>query len=608
MNSDLSEQETENTSTLIDIITEFKQWFSQYSTIQEMFTENDYNLLQEYSSILYGNNFNYVLRLSLSNKLAYKQTDKTYCLCISKYYFFFVSFYYFINHHNHTKEKPLIHFLIKLYENQYLTFIDIEKIITRFIEVSLLVVKAQLKKIHLFLFALRLFIHLVENNKNHFDSEKSNSINRILFFIDSSILSNKTNCFILSQRKDFLNILSLINTFSINNKTDSTVSKIIFDLLLKVYSYSYSDVIFRHMMTKAKKVLINIDKAKKARIASDIILMRNQLYLILQMIQKEEKEETLNQIKAGFVFTNSLNSGLTISDINLNLKNNIILFSFNQYSQQNNEKAVLFNSSNSKHPNLLSCYIKNTFLNIQFGKNTYQSQYCIELNTFYYVYIFISKSLFKTATVRLKINHHTEEFKCTITSEDADTLTFGFISKDRHTIQYNTLHFEGILGPLLYFNCIFGENDIDNIYKDSTHYELILSNTKCKSDNILGKELIQNRSAYYSYEKYMDNLALFLNPYTVINAFKSKKEYHDTYSYTKHKKESNIFCKIKYTFNSLPISKNFGVYPFVNLRTISQFIEYDGIDYLTLNIEYYYTLIRAFGTHNESSFALSQNM
>ena len=169
----------------------------------------------------------------------------------------------------------------------------------------------------------------------------------------------------------------------------------------------------------------------------------------------------------------------------------------------------------------------------------------------------------------------------------------------------NVKLYKGIIGPIIQFSTIFDDkNFINNIMKLKGRYDLLLLLTN-KNVN-LNYNYIYEEYKYFSLnefnelKKYFIDLSKKINddfqysicPTSLINSIKQETCFFPQNIYNKGTKDTNK--SIFGDFNTLliPNSKSLATYAKKNQKSISIFVEYDGISIIILLVEYFYNILR----------------
>ena len=478
--------------------------------------------------------------------------------------------------------------------------------------------------------------------QNKYTSVQEILINKIIIFMKDNIINFNDN----SKRIAYINkvflskyeskTLLLIDLYSIISKIKSeTIFNNFIDLLANIYYFKYENV-RRPMMRQLEPLFININKKNIKQLENDINLSDFSISLINSLIKKEDDilKEHSCLIKQGFYFGNDI-SGL-VCDIN-SLENEFIILLGFMIEPTKMFEITLFNIINNKDKSTeLKLFLRkskeNNYELFAESKKISESttKIYIECNRYYILSInFKIGGLFQSSSMKiyyikdnnilenekkkmkngkeLKIKNFKNEnisicFGCDINSKDPDKIINKFRGFIGDIIILNTkniknnnidsfhellLSLKGNYKDILY---IIGETQNNNIFLNCFNNN---NNIKDKIINFSEKEnkLLDDIKAIISsnlfqlidYQDDIDNIKYNKNDLNENNEICIKKKYSEF----KIKSEALDESMIKIYTNIF--DKNFHI--FKNEFTITEFIKYDGINYLSLLLEYYYQIL-----------------
>lgn len=504
-----------------------------------------------------------------------------------------------------TKENSLmIHFIRKLYQNSLIELEGISLFITFGIDFSLYSTTSTKPLLNqkLLLFIINVFVAIIKGSNTLLSNSMVVFAKNILNYIDNNMFINANNIYVLRKNNHFLRLLTITYFFSFN---ELNIKQLILDLLFKIYKHSYNDVLNRRFISNCKNAFSNIKNKPMKKIEKEINTLRTQIELISKLIKQESIDKTI--LHAGFIFNDTQSNGLTITEFAPSIKNFTILFSFLQEELQVNSEAPLFSFCNNIKEDrksmalnekvIFSVIIVNRRLIIQFDQTSYVMQAEeIKLNKTYFVYLSSSRNRWGSSnTIDIGINNKFEKVEIKGKFDRVDILMIG------HSINKNSkTNFKGKIGPILFYDSLLEEkakqcffrlyNQYDKaIFDSKTNFSFDESQKYQSADSDMLSALDQ-----FQLNKVLESLKIVIHPSIVLNAFKLNQHYRFfcNNEYNRNKK-SDFSLEKECKFKCNPIPEHFSTYPFINLSSIAQFLKYEGINFLILNIEYFYTIIHS---------------
>ena len=454
--------------------------------------------------------------------------------------------------------------------------------------------------------------------KIYFSNENNKDIklflSSILSLIFKNLLNSEKNLHFL-KRDQNLNSLSMlkITNFLFSCQNDSKIHDCILDILGLIYEKNYSSLISDYILDMIKNCFYEV---KKDNLEKIIFCIRNIYGLVTflnNLFLKEEKENyDPYEPSSYFVFKGSEYSGINYNPSNELLRKNFTLifcFKVEEIKENIIYPIISFVTHGNKNEIIFNISIENGKLKIyQEGGTNMKEVENIKLNNFYLIVV-----EYKTSIIKDKIKLYINNKKFEITSGNINdkaicSLQIGYLShnknsKNNHLFE-NVRNFKGIIGPIIQFSNIFDDkNFIHNIFKLKGKYDLILLADK----NI-------NLDNYHDYEEYQKDSDSQINealnyfigiskkinedfqysicPLSIINNINQDTYYYcqDIYNKSIKKPGAQIFPD----FNTLsfPSSKSFATYAKKKQKSLSSFLEYDGISIYTLIVEYFYNILR----------------
>ena len=503
--------------------------------------------------------------------------------------------------------------------------------------------------------------------QNGYTQEQEEIFNNIILYINNNIMDYNDNPNRISylnkvylSKNDYKTTL-LIDLYNIITKIKlKDVTNNYINLLTNLYSFSFR---YKNMMRPMARLLeplfINLNKKDISQINKELNISDFSLLLLESLNVKETEIINKNSclIKNGFYLGNDI-SGL-FCNINSIENEFILLFSFRLESNDLNE-ITLFQIANIKEQmtQLKFCLrkISNNDIYSLLAEDKKEHEYNSKINIIYgknYIFaISIKIEGLITSSVTVKISYvkddiypnkkeseldlkNGKEMKIKNFKNENLSIYFGCeIDFDHENKRVN--RFRGFLGDIFILNSkniknsdnsnndndfiksvlslkrnysdiinIFGDNDENNIFikKKNTNFKYIELKEKIQSlaenENKLFNTIIL--SDYFKVIKYQDQID-FMNIIKRNNLDETNKETYIKKKYLdlKIKTDSLEDDKIVKIYTSI-FDKYFHI--FQNELTLDEFIKYDGINYLSLLMEYYYQILNNIGgkkNHNKN--------
>ena len=455
-------------------------------------------------------------------------------------------------------------------------------------------------------------------DKIYFLNENNKNIKEFLISILSIILTNllnsNNNLHFLKRDQNIksLSILKLTN-FLYSSQNDTKIHDYILELLGLIYEKNYSSLISDYILDRIKDCFYEVKKNNLKKIIECIRNIYGLTIFLNNLFIKEEKENIdLYEPSSFFVFNGNEYSGIIYNPSYELLRKNFTLifcFKIEQIKENIIYPIISFVTHGNKNEIIFNISIENGKLKIfQGGGTNLKEIENIQINKYYLIVVEYKISIIKD---KIKIHINNKKFEITsgnINDKAICSLQIGYLSNNKNSddnhLFKNVSNFNGFIGPIIQFSNIFDEkNFIPNIYKLKGKYDLILLADK----NIN----LDNYYNYEEYQKYSDSevdeaLKYFIEiskkineefqysicPLSMINNINKDTYYfcQDIYNKSIKKYGAQIFPD----FNtiSFPSSKSLSTYAKKNQKSISSFLEYDGIEIYTLIIEYFYNVLR----------------
>ena len=480
--------------------------------------------------------------------------------------------------------------------------------------------------------------------QNDFTQRQEQLINNIIIFINENILGssyeginlNYINKIFLSENDSITSLLLDLSYIISKIKSDDIKNNFI-NLITDIYSFSFKyNNGMRQTLQLLEPLFININKKKLNQIKNEINISDLTLSFINSLISKEKiitKKNTC-MLRQGFYFGNEY-GGITY-DLDFLENEFIIMFGFS-VEPNNLDSILLFDIRNQKkNISQIKFYLSKTINNNIYdmiaadSTNEMSTKINIHIGK---TYIFVIHFITKKHSCSVKINYiksseklnkgdsqkqinSGKDFKIKNFKNENLSLFFGCENiriKRENKIQNK---FRGFLGDIIILNTKNikekNEGDFDkyllslegNYYKilslfEENLYEFYSKNTytnsyiyKLKEIYRLSKKNIQIIISPKLFEsiEYQDNIDYInITDYEryiqkKITIFKINRKYLDLII-KPDTSEKDKFIII----NTSLFDKKFHI--FKNELTLFQFINYDGIHYLSLLLEYYYQVI-----------------
>ena len=454
----------------------------------------------------------------------------------------------------------------------------------------------------------------VDNNANL--KEKDIKHFHVLFEnLYVNLLANKTN---LNFLKRDVNIEAFIMLKLINitcfSSCDTKLKSLIFQILDLLYNKNYSNIISNTILFTIKNSFYQLKKNyDMIKLESFIRFLKGQTGFIDYIFNKEEnnKKDEFMPSKY-FVLDGSNESGINYNpNSELIKKNFTFVFSFKIEEMKTNifYPIITFINESGIKDILMNFSIYNkTLCLINQGDTRLTIIDNIVNNKTYLVVVEYFKSKMK-----IYLNGNKKEFNSiNINYKFKSSLKIGYIPKD--ILEYNKIfqllpnisHFNGIIGTLIFFNNILDEKDFaNNIFKLKGRYDeiLLLNNDKNidyyfnyeEYNSFFDNEYIKAKNYFMKLSKKIDEECYFtICPLSMLNIVNQKTNFFVEDIYFKNNKDRINNKDLFPNFNTLQLysSTNTATYAKQDKKSISTFVEKDGIYIYTLIIEYFYNLLR----------------
>ena len=479
-------------------------------------------------------------------------------------------------------------------------------------------------------------------SKKKYNEKENDLINNIINFIHNNIIySDIKEKNIKYNNKHFLckydcETIHLLDLYQIVLNTNSElIINDYLNLLNDIYCFSFRyDNLMRPFIKQVEPLFINLNKKDLVLINDELNYSNFSLSLIQSLINKEEKiiSERDCFIKEG-LYLNNEKSGL-IANVKILESEFTLIFSF-RLEKTNEEEMTLFTLVTNQEKNVYIKYI----LRNKFGSNLYEiiceeskekdksSPHDVKINIekdknyIFAVNMKIEGGIFKQSTIKTKyIKDDTKEIKNGMdikiksTKKENIKIYFGCIINFKLNKVEN--NFKGFFGDVIIYTSKSHNTDDDIILGLKRDYKNIINLLLEKEgqenyifinnkQNILTKEKLSNKEIIKNLS--IDNIKLIISPeyFKLLNYF-DDIDYCNKMNYIMDNKISNeYFLKKKYIdmkikqesndnekgiiINTSFFNKNFHI--FKNELTLYAFIKFDGVNFLSLLMEYYYQIL-----------------
>ena len=452
------------------------------------------------------------------------------------------------------------------------------------------------------------FYYSNENNQNIKSLLKS-----ILSLIYTNLLNSEENLHFLRRDQNLYNLSILeITNLLFSFQKDSRIEDLIMELLTLIYKHNYSSLINDYILDRIKECFYELEENNIKRIIGCIRNMYGLTFFLKTLFLQEENEKyDPYEPSSYFVFSGNKFSGINYNpSIKLLRNNSTIIFSFkiNEIKKKFIYPLISFVTHDGKNEIIFNIFIQNQKLKLFcMGESNFKEIENILTNKYYLVIVeFKILPLLKN---RIKIYINDKKYDIisgNINEKSLCSLQIGYLShkKTSKNLFKDIKNFNGIIGPIIQFSNIFEDkNFIPNVLKLKDKYDLIL---------LMNKNV--NLDYYYNYEEYQyypnsemesaknyfielskkidEDFQYSICPLSIINNINQETYYfcQDIYDRSIKNYSKEIFPDF-HTIQ-IPSSKCMATYGKRNQKSLSSFVEYDGISIYNLILEYFYNILR----------------
>ena len=491
-------------------------------------------------------------------------------------------------------------------------------------------------------------------NQNKYTQWQEELLNNIIIYIHNSILGKYENeekqsyiNKIFLSRNDYKTSLLIDLSFITSKVKSKDIKDNFINLLTDIYSFSFNyENCMRPTLQLLEPLFININKKFLNQIKNELKIADFSLSFINSLIDKENNILKINScmLKRGFFFGNN-SSGITY-ELNSLENEFLIMFGFKIESTEM-DSMLLFDIVNTKNNNSqIQFYLAKTTntdsyelvaddsknLQMQTKINIYEGK------TYIFTFFFKMKGLMQPNVVKINYvkddkNNKDDFSKNVLNGLDLKfksfknenlCIYFGCQQNIRKGILENK--FRGFLGDIIILNMknIKDKSDLEfqkyllnlggNYYKILSIFSENISEFKFTYDLDFNPKYNELKEQIKQFNDYDNKLFKAINIIISPEYFKLI-EYQDDIDYLNIKNNYNYYLekkgaifKIKKKYFDLNIKsdnseekKNLKIYNsyfdknfhiFENELCLNGFIKYDGIQYLSLLLEYYYQILK----------------
>ena len=452
-------------------------------------------------------------------------------------------------------------------------------------------------------YLFKFFLSNVNNEKIH------SNLNSLLSEIHDLLLKSKQLLHFLKRERNLDNFM-ILDITKFLAYTKNKTNEWILDILCLIYNNNYSNVNSDYLLDRIKECFYQLKENNNTKIIRCINNLYGYLRFLDIIIEKEESEK-YDPCKPNnyFVFEDNESSGINYnSNLDIFSKSFTLVFSMKINEIKENEIYPLITYVNSlgNEEIIFNISIKNKKLELYiFGQKKFKSIDYIYINKCYLIIIEVKSISFTKKHFKIYINEKKCDFSLEINNDISNCyLKVGYLPNNipgnNNELFKNTKRFVGIMGPIIQYSNAFDDNDfISSILNLKGNYASFLSGNKAINlDHYFEEfkyfpdnETFQNKNIYKDYSmKIRDDFEFSLCPLSILNNKNTNCFPQDIYGRILKIKAKESFTDF-FTL-TIPSSKSFATYAKRNQKSISVFVEYDGITIFTLIVEYFYNILR----------------
>ena len=377
-------------------------------------------------------------------------------------------------------------------------------------------------------------------------------------------------------------------TFS--SQCNDEFKDIIYKIIYLIFGNNFTILSLHYFISKARESFYDINNSEK--ILKNLKQINNQIQTINKIIEKENEINAQDKysLKNYFVFNSSASSGLYY-DTSKNVfdKNFTIIFSFKFYEIEKNKTYPLLTFINDKEVSL-NFSIKNEKFCVYF-QNGFKEFSDINLvpNKTYLIYFENNKKLV------INLNEENKQITCgKISVKHNTSLQIGYVNGVNTREFEHVSNFVGIMGSVVFIGGIIdSKNFVEEVYANYGNYENMLDYSKyIINTNNLDPKISSNDEK--TTKKVRNELLFYISPLAMLNEInyidKKRNKFHINVNGVKNNLNSDIG-----EFFQLPpsnINDTDTTYAVSSNKTLYSFMEYDGVNLMTLYLEYFYNVLK----------------
>ena len=397
------------------------------------------------------------------------------------------------------------------------------------------------------------------------------------------LVSDKSFIFLNYEAQSLLQMSEITLSSQCGDELKDIIHKIIF----LIFGNNFSLLTLNYFISNARESFYNINDSEK--ILKNLKQINTQIQTINKIIEKENEESVQDKysLKNYFVFNSSNSSGLYYDPYkNLFDRNFTIIFSFKSYEIENTKTYSLLTFINNKEVSL-NFSIKNGKLCV-FFQNGFREYSDINLvpNKTYLIYFENNKKWV------INLNEENKLITCgKISVKHNTTLQIGY-TKDVKTTEFEHIsNFVGTMGSIVFIGGVIdSKNFAEEIYSNYGEYENILDYSKyITNTNNLDPKIIHNNEK--TTKKIRNELLFYISPLAMLNELNDKKNnFHININGVKNSINADIgeFFELSQNISN----DDDTTYAASSDKTLYSFIKYDGVNLMTLYLEYFYNLLK----------------
>ena len=479
--------------------------------------------------------------------------------------------------------------------------------------------------------SIKYLVRFFNNNRNKQNFFLQPMI-KIFDSIREIIDNNQQILFFLRHNKSLYNSVILkILYISSSNKTHERIKEPIIKILESIFTLNCSKVFIEALLHNIKECFYELKpKYELDKILQKVRYLAGQNDFLLKIINNEEDQVEDNFMPYNyFVFDGSKNCGINYnSNLNLLKKSFTIIFSFKSNEM---EKDILyplltFVKENEKNEISFNISIKNKSIYFLYqNEKAMKKIFDIDKNTSYLIVIEYNRTSFgHNDKINITINgaEINESVKKDIFYPKCRTsLKIGYIPDNvlnKNPLLFPMKNLNGIIGPIIYLHNIIEEKDfITNLFRLKGRYENILylnpdinlkNYFRYESEDFFDMNYGIAQEYFMKICKKIDEEYLFtISPLSILNKVENKTNKFEENIFSKPVKEKHLKRNKYFETLEEPKENTGATYALINRKTIKFFVQYDGFYIITLQLEFFYNILKMFyNASNEEKILLAE--